>query len=326
MTNKYTRNNILTTLAIAVVVLIASTQQSIIFSSLVPENDQNSRNLSLGTRRRSDATFVYGIFSMRSAKDERRREVIRSTYLQDPRFCPLKDLIAPDESTPSTCFIYYTFVVSGGDKNAPTEHRDDSTPLTLENTIEEKEKGDIVVLNIKENMNQGKSVTWFKYASSLVAQGHKIDYVGKMDSDTLPNTNRFVKWVERKLPPAPFNRRIYGGKSGAIWRQSTYYPFGEFYFMSTDLARYISVDLTPAKRDSLINYKIEDVEIGVLVNSNDRPNRLMNLNGINFWIHPLKDEARWFRAFNGNFVHGYYHKFIAVGHICSIFGFRKGQW
>ena len=59
-------------------------------------------------------------------------------------------------------------------------------------------------------MNQRQSVTWFKYAASLEAQGHKIDYVGKMDTDTLPNTRLFVKWIKNQLPPAPFNRKMYG--------------------------------------------------------------------------------------------------------------------
>merc|ERR1712125_176917 len=84
-----------------------------------------------------NTVFLHGIFTMRSEKEERRRQLIRDTYLQDPRLCPLKDLTDPSASTPSSCFVYYTFVVGGGDKSTPTQHQDDS-PLTLAPSTEEE--------------------------------------------------------------------------------------------------------------------------------------------------------------------------------------------
>ena len=105
------KQNIISTLAIFIVVLIAPCQWLGILPVLHTENVQHSRTLlEIG----KDITLVYVIFSMESESEKRRREVIRSTYLQDPIFCPLKDLIAPDISTLTNCFVYYTLSLLEG--------------------------------------------------------------------------------------------------------------------------------------------------------------------------------------------------------------------
>ena len=260
---------------------------------------QNVENIQQTTELGLDPTFIYGIFSMRSEKDKGRRQLIRDTYLQDPRFCPLNDLVAPNSSTSPSCFVYYAFVVAGGGPGDPTDHGDDSLPIALEPSADEKNEGDVVVLNIRENMEDGKSQTWFKYASSLAMMGHKIDYVGKTDSDTYPNVDQFVDFIKGYLSPAPFNRRIYGGSMGADYRRHDYYAFGQFYFMSTDLAQYISHELTVEDRAGILKgKKIEDVDIAYLIHTHSLPVRNMNVGGIQFWQHPVKTEEKWLNVYN----------------------------
>ena len=99
--------------------------------------------------------------------------------------------------------------------NAPTDHRDDF-PITLPpDTNEEKEMGDIVILNIQENEETGKSRTWFECAASLMQQGHPIDYVAKVHSDILIGTQFLTNSIRNDLPPAPFNKGAYGGSPWA---------------------------------------------------------------------------------------------------------------
>lgn len=51
-------------------------------------------------------------------------------------------------------------------------------------------------------MNDGKSQTWFYYASTL-ADDLGIDYVGKLDLDTMLYLDKFFASKEMHLPPAP---------------------------------------------------------------------------------------------------------------------------
>jgi hypothetical protein len=78
--------------------------------------------------------------------------------------------------------------------NGPTELElvafNDSYPLTVNNT---KKKGkDVVNLNIREHMEEGKSQTWFKYVTTVLDH-HYFDYIGKTDTDTLVYPSSFSK-------------------------------------------------------------------------------------------------------------------------------------
>ena len=70
---------------------------------------------------------------------------------------------------------------------------------------------DMTFLNIAENMNHGKTPSWFYYAHSL-ADRLGLDYVAKCDSDSVINVRRYFDFAAQKLPPAPYNRAIYAGK------------------------------------------------------------------------------------------------------------------
>lgn len=104
-------------------------------------------------------TIIHGIFSTTSEKERERRQRIRDTYLSNPdeRLCSLTDYMDQVKELNTVdlkCAIAYTFVVSGGGDERPTEHYDDA-PLTLSATDVEgadTSETDIMYLNIKENM------------------------------------------------------------------------------------------------------------------------------------------------------------------------------
>ena len=186
-----------------------------------------------------ETNFLIGIMSTRSKEGEDKRKLTRDTYLHNKSFCPLQDLIN-NGPLHSKCTVYYTFVVGGAGDTAPTDHWGDS-PITLPPaTDEEKEMGDIVILNIQENEEIGKSRTWFKYAASLMQQGHPIDYVAKVHKDTLIGPQFLTDLIRNDLPPSPFNTRTYGGRPWANLKNAVMFATKAFYFMSSDLALYIS--------------------------------------------------------------------------------------
>lgn len=106
-------------------------------------------------------------------------------------------------------------------------------------------------------MNDGKSQTWFYYGST-VAEKYGFEYVGKMDTDSLPYLDKYFEFADTTLPPAPYNTRVLAGtivdkrwwperpekendakESYFNRRYSTLhlYAAGQMYIMSTDLAK-----------------------------------------------------------------------------------------
>jgi hypothetical protein len=167
--------------------------------------------------------FLWGIMSTNREEDKRRRDLIRHSYLsyykndsQTPhRICSLTDYEAGRIQQIESCEIIYTFVIGGAtDKNAPTDlvdYGDNSRPLTLDRPVTSQED-DVIYLNIKENGKEGKAQTYFKWASTLVQNGKlQVDYIAKVDSDTMLFPSRWFSFVEGSLFPHPFNRRVYGG-------------------------------------------------------------------------------------------------------------------
>ena len=139
----------------------------------------------------ADSTMLFGIFFTLSEEESERRQMIRDKYLAlskvDERVCNIQRY----RKNRFGCRLVYAFVV-GSLEEGPTLHHNDSEPLVVE-PADLKLYGDIVLeedvayLNIKENMEYGKSLTWFKYGASIVKE-LKIDYIGKIDSDAYLNT------------------------------------------------------------------------------------------------------------------------------------------
>ena len=173
------------------------------------------------------------------------------------------------------CHIPYAFII-GANPDAPTELEDYSDDMIINPSTIENAEDDVVYLNIRENMENGKSVSYFKYASSL-AKRYDIDYIGKCDSDTLIHMKMFYKVIEDELPPRPYNVRMYGGSSWGNYDTNGIYAAGAFYFLSYDLAHYVSKTLTHQERMKLTSkHPTEDLDMGTFVFSHYNAVKFIN--------------------------------------------------
>jgi len=263
-----------------------------------------------------NARILVGIFTTNLKQVERkRRNMIRKAYLsaykkskKSPnRICSLQDLLKK-KVAPDQCQFAYTFVVGGANNNnsnAPTEQvdTDDLDLIAIPRDKIEKPEPDVLYLNIRENMNDGKTDTWFRYASLIVEQKLYFDYMAKMDTDTVLFPHPLFEKME-KWPKYPNNRRIYGGeynvKRDGEKRQDLLvgasYFNGPFYWMSPDIARFIT-DSEKCNRTAL-RTSAEDMTIGNYINT--FPHRIHRFQlSRKTYDHPFKDishfQKRWGR-------------------------------
>jgi len=246
-------------------------------------------------------TFLLGIFSMDSDKEKGRRELIRQTMLasqkEDSRICSLKEYLDYSKRTglqTQDCISPYAFIVAAGGEGRPTVHGDnDEEPIVLDPSTIPNAEEDCIYLNIRENMEDGKSITYFKYGQSIATQ-FGIDYIGKADSDSLINMRLFLNFLMNDLAPSPYNRRIYGGQTWTNTELSSIYATGQFYFMSADLAKYVSVTMSHERREELTSERpTEDMDVGAFVFSHPRPIKFISLSSYTFWAHPIKSVKEW---------------------------------
>jgi hypothetical protein len=249
--------------------------------------------------------FLFGIFSTLRQQDLVRRNVIRRTYLaSDPyRICSLKEL----PSKPY-CQIVYTFVV-GANATGETDLVDNPpTSLTVDpsehpildgNGDELIMEDDVTYLNLQENMEYGKSPSWFLYANTLV-DDLGVDFIAKVDSDTLVFPNRFLDEFATFLPtknhsyaihnatrrqgphhPTTSELRVYGGipndsiGCGGLRRPhcaqmgGKTYMQGQLHFLSADLSRYVTSMPRDLRRQLFV--PIEDLCTAKYVHSHSKP-------------------------------------------------------
>lgn len=246
------------------------------------------------------STVLLGILTSENAAEKERRESIRETYLNtdDARICRLSEYMRQhDESNGSKviCRLPYIFV-KGYLASRPFDH-DDNAPLTIDANVALRPligEDDILYLNIAENSHKGKSASYFKWASSLTSK-YNIDYVAKARTSTLIHTGLMLDFMNKDLPPYPYNRRIYGGSTWGSYENSNVFAEGAFYFMSSDLAYFISRDLTADIRKELSKSDPpqEDKDIGTFVYSHRKPIKFQILSQNQFWFHPIMTKTEW---------------------------------
>lgn len=307
----------------------------------------------LGTCR-SGPRVLLGIFTMQSEKERRRRMAIRESYLNyyrdlsaktyadNPatsptyhRICSLWDLLeerrsvtnlAQNKSLLQEYQLAYVFVL-GGNPNGPKElvAGTESALLRLPPPNNATEP-DMLYLNIQENMKEGKSQTFLKYATLVVDEFVYFDYIAKtvscphwthsflvcylldfsrshqiqsnltqfnhlQDSDTLIIPQNFLETNINKLPRFPDNVRVYGGsprvKEEYGHLTGPIYNQGLLYWMSVDLARYVVS--TACNREALKVWS-EDKSVGNFVHSHPLPLRHHKIvQSPRSYHHPLKD-------------------------------------
>jgi len=245
-----------------------------------------------GDNKSKPIKFFWGIMSTLSDKDKIQRSVIRQTYLSyyknsdsPHRICSYNAYRA-NIAVREECEMIYAFVVGGDDTDdAPKDLVDEApnrSPLTIEHpsVSVDGEEDDLVYLNIKENQFEGKMQSYFKWVHTLIADRTlSVDYIAKVDSDTILFPPQWFSFVESDLLPAPYNRRIYGGilldrlECGGLrkWhcRQmvNLNYMSGQMYFMTPDLAAFIVSDGYGAEVRQRNQYFTEDLTIGNFVHS-----------------------------------------------------------
>ncbi len=247
---------------------------------------------------------LLGIFSTQSQTDTLRRNLIRKSYLSTytilnevglaehnettNRLCSLSDLIKNKKNSIEECLIVYTFVIGAWDSDnmtAPTDltrTSDSSVPYTVDFAMKDNFEEDALYLNVRENMNDGKTNTWFRYASSIIpAEELRIDLIAKVDTDTVVFPKAFLEELDKELLAQHGIQRpatnVYGGLGEVTHPNETPYMQGGFYFLSRDVAQHITSDACP--RDEIVDTitkpvlrshnvgidRSEDLEIGSFV-------------------------------------------------------------
>lgn len=233
------------------------------------------------------------------------------------RLCSLQDYLH-DVKGASACQILYTFVV-GGNASAPAAYPDAATDLVVENSTLASLEPDVVLLNIRENMNEGKTPSWFHYTSTILHR--KIDYVAKLDLDTLVSIPQLLEFVNQELPPAaPAGQRqnqhqvqlapprVFGGllmdfeacggkfyESRCKPAKGKIYMSGQFYFVSYDLVQHQSRWRT---NNTFKERKYEDLNFGVRIWAYPHPIKIIAFNPHMFWWHGYKNETLWMDGYN----------------------------
>jgi hypothetical protein len=167
------------------------------------------------TTHRNSRTLL-GIFVDMTRDGLRYRRKFRKLFPLHPNVCSFVDYQNSTVDTAS-CELVYTFVIGGwNDTSVPGQRLHppflvssemrrvvcDDNPLQVDCMA-----SDITMLDIRENMNGGKSPTWMAYAASVVEQWD-IDYVGKQDTDTITKLDDFFQFSRNHLPPSPYNDNI----------------------------------------------------------------------------------------------------------------------
>ena len=290
------------------------------FSSSVLETDQDKRKpqQAAATVQQRPSRILMGVFTTIRDPLIYRENYRRLATLSEGVMCSLNACLLGSEFV-TVCRIIYTFVVAGRDEG-PTKYLQRNKEVTLPRpTFELPAKlsdldtaQDFTVLNILENMEDGKSETWLNFASQLVEETEGIDYIAKTDGDTLLYLGKFVQYLDAFLPPAPYNSHVMMGKAairhlwddtrkqkalsvlknhydgGAGYGQLQLYFQGQFYGMSPNVAQGIVHEAT---LDRAQKYKqgYEDSDIGNMADNLPHSLKFLFVKDPDmFWRHPVK--------------------------------------
>lgn len=233
-------------------------------------------------RKKRKTRVIFGIMTYDSTTEQRRRGLIRRTFLSYFRkhmnrtlvtdeeynekkywICSLNDLDRERLEYPEKCRMAYAFV-KGANPNGTSMllNFNKTHPLSVhppknQTKDERKDASDSIYLNIKENGRYGKSPTWFRYAIDVLERHGWMedwDYIFKSDTDNLIYTPNFFRFMDRLSKKKAV--RIYGGlpldyaKCGGDNHDDCkqmigpYFMQGGCYFLSIDLAKFISDETT----------------------------------------------------------------------------------
>ena len=310
----------LTSLSDAYDLSVVPTAQIPLSKPILFVNVSNSSTITIKSVTRNSTTitprirFLLGIMSTNREDDRKLREAIRASYLSyykddkenSNRICSLSDLQS-GRILRQDCQFAYTFVIGAFQKWGPMDLTASGTnhtaPLTVDRSPGFPVEKDATYLNIRENMNDGKMQTWFKYAATF---GNEFDYIVKVDGDTILFPPRFAAFAQQSLNAYPYNRLVYGGipndmTACGIRRpmcqrlEGTIYMGGQLYFMSPDLAHLIT---SPGFNRRGSKVRAEGVTIGNLVFRSPHPVKYVIITPSHLlWEHGrhIKDHTKYRR-------------------------------
>lgn len=203
--------------------------------------------------------YILGIFTTASLRAE--RIIHRETYLRSPWVCNQVRLRPPNTENNSynrsgdECAHAYFIIGRITDEYAQAIREENAT------------YGDILELDIDENMNQGKTVQYFIQAAGWFPDAQ---FIGKSDMDTFVMVERMMTDIQ---DTAKGGRRVYGGRMvdyrycGSTPNKCPIgwvYMAGECYFLSQDLVQFIAEPGNPVTK---ANFKgtSEDIHMGKLL-------------------------------------------------------------
>jgi hypothetical protein len=223
-------------------------------------------------------------------------------------------------------------VLSNADPDEESSPSSSSLPFSFS-----RWNDDLVLLNISENMNKGKSESWFLYATQLWKRhmnrmnnnnkmdngdsGHApsstqellpIDYLAKCDSDTLLFPEIFLDQLLENLPSHPQNSYFAGSRYSTIRRKGRYFLAGGCYLLSWELSNYVTSQDCPRTK---LYLGTEDKSMGNYIwsynknkehgNTDQQTIQTINVlaKGVEWMVHGTKDpmqlQKMWNRRYDG---------------------------
>jgi hypothetical protein len=263
---------------------------------------------------------LLGIFTADLESEEKMRQRHRDLFAlwNDDRVCVLHELQTLSSGQRARCELVYTFVM-GANPHATSELVDDSLrPMLVSRPIagvgHDINDPDILLLNIRENMNDGKSQTWLYHGAQL-AERYDLDYVVKCDSDTVLSLHDFFRFAYVNLPPAPYNSNMLVGIpwSKSDWGDSSdrtdeterhfrdhyngvhIYAAGQLYILSTDLARAVGDEARSLQGKCSYCSPHEDHDVSTMAYHTKRPVKFMMMGYHQiYWQHWVKHDTSGF--------------------------------
>jgi Galactosyltransferase len=286
-----------------------------IFSNSFPEKYRVGSSPHNGRLR-----VLVGILSADFFNDQVYRKRHRTLFQlwNDPRVCSLPEFKSKPLSERYVCELIYTFVIGANPKASP-ELVDNSRPFEVTRPItgvsRDLNEPDMTLLNIRENMNEGKSQTWMYYGATI-AEEYDLDYVAKCDADSIFHLHEFFHFAYKNMPPAPYNTMMYIGalRDKAYWPKHTtdkervqfesyfgmnydgvhLYIAGQLYILATDLAKFVGKEALANNCSYCEGH--EDHDISAMAFHSPEPIKMVVIGRSHrFWEHPVKGEPRWRR-------------------------------
>ena len=265
--------------------------------------------------RRPFSRTLVGVLVDFSHHGLRYRQRFRQLLPLHPNVCSLGELRDHKIDTLS-CELVYTFVIGAGSDGTTglrlkTPFEVSSIQQTCKAVPDQTDctLADMTLLNIKENMNSGKSPTWLAYGASL-SETYGIDYIAKQDTDTIIFLDKYFEFARTNLPPAPFATDIFAGwfADKRYWPQlegdtvdvrkfayktpMTLFAQGQFYVLSCNLvAKMVSAIAQHAQfstKGFLEEHEDRDVTSAVLLGADKQLHFIFISREDLFWQHRVK--------------------------------------